>query len=372
MKLLIDASRNRSGGIISYVKNFIRNFDFKKTKIKEIVICANNNLLSELPRKNYVTQYNHFFLEKNLIFQIIWQFFILRKFLKKEKFNILFSTDSSTLCHFSRSIVFNQDLLSFGNNINKENIFLKKLRLYFIKYIQIKALNKSTIAIFSSKYSKKLILKHLDRKKNNLFIYPGIDRKILGYTNKRPYICSRNLKNKKIKLIYVSPLINYKNHLTVAKAYKNLIKKYKNLEIKFVGDYSNNLKLFNKIINTNSSICKKNFTGEIQSNEVIKLIYKSDIFIFASDVEAFGMTLVEAMAVGIPIVCSNKSSLPEILKTGGVYFNTKKPNQLSDQIDSLIKDYPLRKKLSIQARKLAKKYTWENHMNKFYEVLNKL
>ena len=31
MKLLIDASRNRSGGIISYVKNFISNFDFKKT-----------------------------------------------------------------------------------------------------------------------------------------------------------------------------------------------------------------------------------------------------------------------------------------------------------------------------------------------------
>ena len=84
------------------------------------------------------------------------------------------------------------------------------------------------------------------------------------------------------------------------------------------------------------------------------------------------MTLAEAMAIGIPIVCSNQSSLPEILKSGGLYFDTKKPNQLSNQIDRLIKDYPLRKKLSIQARKLAKDYTWENHMNKFYEVLNKL
>ena len=372
MKLLIDASRNRSGGIISYVKNFIRNFDFKKTNIKEIVICANRNLLSELPQRNYVTKYNNFFLEKNLIFQIIWQFFILPKFLKKEKFDILFSTDASTLCHFSKSIVFNQDLLSFGNNINKENIFLKKLRLYLIKYIQINALNKSTIAIFSSKHSKKLIMKHLNRKKNNSFIYPGIDRKILTYTKKRSYICSSNLKNKKIKLIYVSPLINYKNHLLVIEAYKNLIKKYKNLEIKFVGDYSNNLKLYNKIINTNSSISEKNFTGEILSNEVIKLIYKSDIFIFASDVEAFGMTLVEAMAIGIPIVCSNQSSLPEILKTGGLYFNTKRPNQLSNQIERLIMNYPLRKKLSIHARKLAKKFTWEKHMNRFYDILNKL
>jgi len=215
-------------------------------------------------------------------------------------------------------------------------------------------------------------LKYLNKKKNNLFIYPGIDKKILAYTKKRFYNCSRNLKNKKIKLIYVSPLINYKNHLLVIKAYNNLIKKYKNLEIKFVGNYSNNLKLYNKIISTNTLISKKNFTGEILNKEVIKLIYKSDIFIFASDVEAFGMTLAEAMAIGIPIVCSNQSSLPEILKSGGLYFDTKKPNQLSNQIDRLIKDYPLRKKLSIQARKLAKDYTWENHMNKFYEVLNKL
>ncbi len=85
MKLLVDASRNRSGGIISYIKNFVRNFDFKKTKIDEIVICTNRNLLSQLPKKNYVNKYNHFFLEKNLIFQIIWQFLFLPKLLKKKK-----------------------------------------------------------------------------------------------------------------------------------------------------------------------------------------------------------------------------------------------------------------------------------------------
>ncbi len=268
--------------------------------------------------------------------------------------------------------MFNQDLLSFGNNINKENVFFKKLRLYLIKYIQIRALKKSTVAIFSSRHSKKLISRHLNKKKNNTFIYPGIDNKILNITKKNLYVCSKNLKDKKIKLIYVSPLINYKNHLSVVESFSNLKKKYKNLEIKFVGSYLNNLKLYNKIINSNPLISENNFTGELHTYKVIQLLYKSDIFIFASDVEAFGMTLAEAMAVGIPIICSNQSSLPEILKTGGIYFNPKNPNQLSNQIDRLIKDYSLRKKLSIQSRKLAKNYTWENHMNKFYNVLNKL
>jgi glycosyltransferase involved in cell wall biosynthesis len=371
MKLLIDASRNRSGGIISYLKNFVKNFDRKKTKIDEIIICSHKNLLGQLPYRNFVTIYNHNFLEKNLLYQLLWQFFILPKLLKKKKINILFSTDASTVCHFSKSITVNQDLLSFGKNINTENDFLKKLRLHLIKYLQIRALNKATVAIFSSIYSKKIILKYLYKKNNSFVIYPGVDNQILNKCKKKSYFCSHNLRKKKIKLIYVSPLIDYKNHLSVVKAYNILIKNYNNIEIKFVGNYLGNLKLYNKILNNNTSLSKKNFIGEISNAQVIKLLYKSDIFIFASSVEAFGMTVVEAMAVGIPIVCSNQSSLPEILKSGGLYFDPKNSSQLANQIDLLIKDYSLRKKLSRQARKLVAMYNWKNHMNKFYNILNK-
>ena len=48
------------------------------------------------------------------------------------------------------------------------------------------------------------------------------------------------------------------------------------------------------------------------------------IFVFASSTETFGISLLEAMAVGMPIVCSDKSSLPEVLQNGGLYFDFKK------------------------------------------------
>ena len=50
------------------------------------------------------------------------------------------------------------------------------------------------------------------------------------------------------------------------------------------------------------------------------------------------------MALGMPIVCSNKSSLPEILKNGGLYFDPKNYFQLSNQIELLIKNKKIRKK----------------------------
>jgi glycosyltransferase involved in cell wall biosynthesis len=370
MKLLIDASRNRSGGIVHYLNNFIKNFDIKKTKIDEIIVCSYKSLLNQLPNRKFVIKKNHIFLEKNILFQLFWQFFLLPKLLKKKKIDILFSTDATTLCHYSKSIVFNQDLLSFSKYISAENNFLKRLRLYLIKYLQILALDKASIAIFSSNYSKKIISINLSKNNKSVVIYPGIAKELLDKNRKKYSICSLNLK-KKIKLIYVSPLINYKNHSIVAKAYNILIKKYNNLEIKFVGNYLNNLKLYNQILNINPSLSKKNFIGEKSNKRVIKLLYKSDIFIFASGAEAFGVTLVEAMAIGIPIVCSNQSSLPEILKNGGLYFDPENPTELSSQINILIKDYSLRKKLSIRAKKLSEKYTWRKHMNKFYSTLNK-
>ena len=72
----------------------------------------------------------------------------------------------------------------------------------------------------------------------------------------------------------------YKNHLTVAKAYSRLKKKYTNLEIKFVGSYKHNIKLYNNIINSETLISKKNFVGEVSHKKVLSHIYNSDIYIY--------------------------------------------------------------------------------------------
>ena len=93
---------------------------------------------------------------------------------------------------------------------------------------------------------------------------------------------------KKINIVYVSPLFHYKNHITVVKAYSRLKRKYNNLDIKFVGKYKHNLKLLKNILKENSSINEKNFTGELNRKDVLKILTQSDIFIFASSSETFG------------------------------------------------------------------------------------
>tara|TARA_B100001093_G_C26779197_1_gene993791 strand:+ start:510 stop:1640 length:1131 start_codon:yes stop_codon:yes gene_type:complete len=374
MKIVIDASRNRSGGAVAYLKNFIKNLNLKNTNVKEIIIFSQKEILKQIPNKPFLIKYSHPFLEKNILFQIIWQLILLPIYLKKKNIDILFSADATTFCNYSKSIVFNQDILSFDKEaLNQISFSIEKIRLYVIRILQIRAMNYADEVIFLSNFSKKIISKDLKNKLNFNIIYHGIEKKIQRLGKKNSNNLSWNhKKKKKIKIVYVSPLFYYKNHLTVAKAYSRLTKKYRNLDIKFIGDYKNNLSLYHNIINQNLSINKNNFVGEVNHKDVIKILCKSDIFVFASSSETFGISLVEAMAIGMPIVCSNKSSLPEILKNGGLYFNPKNDLQLSNQIELFIKNKDLRKIKSKEAKKISLRYSWEENVQQFCKLINKI
>ena len=372
--LVIDASRNRSGGAIIYIKNFIKNLNLNSTQIEKVILFSYKNLLKQIPNRPFLIKHSHPFLEKNVLFQIIWQIIFLPLFLKKNKNNILFSTDSTSFCKHKLSIVFNQDILSFDEHALKQIPFgLEKIRLYIIKLVQIWAMNNASKIIYLSKFSRKIISKSLNKKKKYKIIYHGIDKKLLKYGKKKikDFSWDYNKKNK-IKLIYVSPLDHYKNQSTVAKAYSRLKKKYSNLEIKFIGNYNHNLKLFNSIINENYFVNKKNFIGKVNHKKVLSYIHDSDIFIFASSAETFGITLLEGMALGMPIVCSSKSSLPEILKDGGIYFNPNNDYELANQIERFIKDKKFRKKKSKKAFNISLRYNWKNNVEQFCNLVNKL
>ena len=372
--LVIDASRNRSGGSIVYLINFIKNLNLETTKIEKVILFSYKDLLKKIPNRSFLIKYSHPFLEKNILFKIFWQMICLPNFLRKDDNNILFTTDATSFCKYKPSIVFNQDILAFDKEALKQIPFgLFKIRIYLIKFVQIFAMNNASKVIFLSKFSKKVISSYLRKNLDYKIIYHGIDEKLLKLGQKKISELQWDYKKKdKIQLIYVSPLDSYKNHLTVAKAYSRLKKKYTNLEIKFVGSYKHNIKLYNNIISDVSLVTQKNFVGEVSHKKVLNYIYNSDIYIFASSSETFGISLVEGMALGLPIVCSNKSSLPEILKEGGIYFDPNNDYQLAYQIEKFIKNKNFRKIKSKRALNLSSRFRWDYNVKQFCNLVNEL
>ncbi len=110
-------------------------------------------------------------------------------------------------------------------------------------------------------------------------------------------------------------------------------------------------------------------TGGIPPNEMPGLYRNADLFVFPSAVEAFPITLLEAMGAGLPIACSERMAMPEILQDGGVYFDPKSPKDIAAAVCRLIGDLELRFACASKAHGYARKYTWDESAEKVYGFL---
>ena len=103
--------------------------------------------------------------------------------------------------------------------------------------------------------------------------------------------------------------------------------------------------------------------------ELYKYYSIADILIIPSLLEGFGIPVIEAMHLGIPVIASNADSLPEIVGEAGIIVKKRSTKFLLKAINLLIGDENLRKKISKIGKKRAKKYFLLKNMIISYEKI---
>src|SRR5690606_24895104 len=76
---------------------------------------------------------------------------------------------------------------------------------------------------------------------------------------------------------------------------------------------------------------KGEFVKQVEFLEHAKIpavIAEADVFVFASSCENLPITLLEGMAAGLPIACSDRGPMPEVLQDGGAYFDPEDPEAI--------------------------------------------
>jgi glycosyltransferase involved in cell wall biosynthesis len=99
---------------------------------------------------------------------------------------------------------------------------------------------------------------------------------------------------------------------------------------------------------------------EYLNNELVRLFYsKTDIFVYPSHYEGFGLPVLEAMTLGAPVVTANTSSLPEVAGDAAILIEPHDMTQLAEAILQVINDSQLRQELINKGRERAKLFSWE-------------
>ena len=355
----VDASRIRSGGGVAHLLGILAIDDPAQFGIDKINVWAYQKLLDQLPNRSWLIKHHPPALEQSLVHQLYWQGMTLPQEVKQAGCDILLSADVCTVSRFTPMVVLNQNMLAYDEGVL--TLFgLSKARVQqtLMYFVQRPAFRAAAGSIFLTPHAAKQVQRRVGPLLNTRCIPHGV-AEVFKQTAHTPTNWPA-AGERPLRCLYVSPILEYKHQIEVVQAIKALRDQGVNIELTLAGGGGQRaIKILTKLLaelDPQRSFVK--VLDFIPNAEIAGLIAESDLFVFASSCETFGIALLEAMTIGIPIACSNRSSLPDTLQDGGEYFDPQDPTSIAQAIDRLIKDPVKRAQRAARAKVLATQYSW--------------
>jgi len=173
-------------------------------------------------------------------------------------------------------------------------------------------------------------------------------------------------------IVYIGNVYPHKNPESLALGYALAKKnKFPDLRLVFVGgeDYFyQRLKSFIREKNIENVI----FTGRINDHELSTVLRSAVLYGRPSFYEGFELPPLEAMACGVPVICSNHECAREILEDSAYYFDPHDPRDIAKTIEKVLTDNELRQALIQKGYAQCKKYSWKRMAQNTLAIYNKL
>ena len=159
-------------------------------------------------------------------------------------------------------------------------------------------------------------------------------------------------------ILDVSRLEPHKNVGTLIKAYTIARDKGVRHKLVLVGKNSGNYETL-RALATSLGYGDDIFFMTYATDEELNALYAgADLFVFPSLNEGFGLPLVEAMSMGVPIITSNTTALPEVIGDAGITIDPLNVDQIADEIHRLLSDQKLLGELIERGLRRARTFTW--------------
>ena len=151
-----------------------------------------------------------------------------------------------------------------------------------------------------------------------------------------------------------------KNTKGTLKAYSDYVNKTGNDTKLVMLDYDRQelAKLLEEI-NDKELIGRIVLTGYVVNTDLPAIYCQSELFLYPSLRESFGIPMLEAMACGIPVITSNTSSMPEVAGNGAFIIDPFKPEEITDAMIRLTEDQQMREILVKKGIARASEFSWK-------------
>jgi glycosyltransferase involved in cell wall biosynthesis len=311
----------------------------------------------------------------------IWEQYFLPRYVKKYKCDLLHCTSSTAPLFVNTPLLTTiHDIIYLEKSIIKQ-LFSKasihqKLGNLYRRLIVSKVIQRRNYFITVSKFEKKNITNYFNfNSKTIKVVYNGVSE--IFCSNKNTVMSlQNNFSLPKKYILHISNNDPRKNTNKVLEAFCDYkLKTKNNSKLVVLGMTNNELKnklKHLKILNNHEDF----FPIKYVSDKELAIIYKySEVFLFPSLREGFGLPVIEAMSCGVPVITSNSSSMPEISGNATMLINPNNTNEICDGIIKIQTDTKYKNELIQKGLERSKQFTWNkmaSEVLKFYKEINSL
>jgi len=236
----------------------------------------------------------------------------------------------------------------------------------FYSYLLPKYINGAAEVIVQTRSQKEYVLKRYKRVAHLLF--NPVDVETIQRTVKK-----EEKGENEFRLVYVGSMIPRKNLETLLKGVHLLVreKKLKKLVLFLVGGGRGEEKVKNQV----EKLDLKNwvvFKGPLPPAHLWSFLARCDVFVFPSLSEGFPNVLLEAMAVGLPVVSSDFAGVEDVIRSqkNGLIFPKNDHRALTEKIMFLYENEKYRKEIGRYNREFVKEFSWEKFIQSFEKILS--
>jgi len=206
-------------------------------------------------------------------------------------------------------------------------------------------------------------------------IYSGNNAKKISLDDEDRKKFDEKFRLEKPFILYLGNIEPRKNIANLIKAYnelRNQGREYKDWQLILAGAPAwKNKKIFSQ---WNKSDYKESirFLGYIDDVEKEILYEKAGLFVYPSFYEGFGFPPLEAMSRAVPVICSNTSSLPEVVGGGALTINPFKVEEITDAMKLVIKDGKFRERLVVSGKSRSEDFSWQKTAEEYLKLFKEI
>ncbi|WP_009632904.1 glycosyltransferase family 4 protein [Synechocystis sp. PCC 7509] len=293
-----------------------------------------------------------------------WRYPLTLKQKKADLFHVIDHSDGHLIYWLKKNhqpiVVTCHDLI---NLVNPENVTnqarIPAISMAVWKYA-VQGLKKADRIIAVSAHTAKDIVQQLDINKEQIAIVPDAVEILfhpLAADKVAFFRSQHHISAETMCLLHVGSNHPRKNVSTILKLLAALKIQGFSIHLWKVGaDFTEEQKTF---IQTQALETSVSYLGKPNKQTLVEIYNAADVLLSPSHYEGFGMTVIEAMACGTPVIAANVTSLPEVVGDAGVLTEPTDVSAMVAAVERLYQDSNYRQSLREKGLNRAKLFTWE-------------